>query len=106
MFHIEMSTAAERRLYVDAMFYCLSRGILSDHAACNDVAAAVLELSPVRFAPAEAGLLTRRVAEILQRFRLGASQGVDAREDICALLEAAAKTDIGDLRAAGLLADA
>ncbi len=106
MISLELSTPGERRLYVDAMFYCLSRGMVSDHAACGDLLRTALRLSAVVFAPAEETALTRHIAETVQRFRLGATNAVSSRDTMFDLLEAAAKGQVGDLRAFGVLADA
>lgn len=106
MLSLDLSTARERRLYVDAMFYCLARGMVSDHAACGDLIATILRLSPVKFAAIEETVLTSRIARIVQRFRLGAIDAVASRDDTFRLLEAAAEGDVADLRASGVLADA
>ena len=88
-----LSSAEERQHYVEGIFLCLDRHLISEYDACRDVKTLILSLTSLTFSLAEERALTRRLAGVLRAYQSREISQQVARSNFEGLVEAAVRND-------------
>lgn len=106
MTKINLQTEIERRLYVEALFQCLDRHLITEQDACQDLTAILLSLTELKFSGLEERTLVRRVTGVVRAYHTGIIDRLAARASFEGLLDAAARNDFAFFRDSRVLNDA
>ncbi len=101
-----LSSAAERRLYVEAVFQCLDRHMISEYDACRDMKTLILSATSLTFGLAEERALTRRLAGVVHAYQSRQISQQAARTSFEGLLEAAVRNDVAFFTQSRVMNDA
>lgn len=88
-----LSSAAERQHYVEGIFQCLDRHMISEYDACRDMKTLILSLTSLSFDLAEERALTRRLAGVLRAYQSKGISQQAARTHFEDVVEAAVRND-------------
>lgn len=101
-----LSSAAERQLYVEAVFQCLDRHMISEYDACRDMKTLILSVTSLTFGLAEERALTRRLTGVVHAYQSRQISQQAARASFEGLLEAAVRNDVAFFTQSRVMNDA
>jgi hypothetical protein len=101
-----LNSAAERQHYVEGIFQCLDRHMISEYDACRDMKTLILSLTSLTFDLAEERALIRRLAGVLRAYQSKGISQQAARTHFEDAVEAAVRNDAAYFAQPGTMTDA